>query len=139
MADAANVTKFRDGPGRDLTDVLVEGEFVDLLVQCKYGKNVVNIDLQVAVAGVRGPANRSRAAEFEYFVAIADPARNIVAKELFKARFQFADNDPRVVQLEELEPRIPLADVFKAPDYEIFIGFQLTEAELAWNRARRKN
>ncbi len=32
-ADSATVTKFRDGPGRDLTDVVSEAEIVNILVQ----------------------------------------------------------------------------------------------------------
>jgi hypothetical protein len=136
-ADSAKVTRFRDGPGRDLTDVVSEGEILDILVQCKYDKQAVNVDLQVAVGSTRGPADRSKVTEYDYFVAVVDPEQNILAKQPFHVRFEFKDNQTKLGSIEELEPHLPLKDVMKAPDYQIMIGFQLTPEELAWNREQR--
>lgn len=137
-ADSASITRFRDGPGRDLTDVVSEGEIVNILVQCKYDKKAVTVDLQIAVTGDRGPADRSRVAEFEYWIAIVDPQQNVVTKQPARVRFQFTDNRTRLGQiLSELEPYIPLADLNKGPEYQIMVGFQLTPEELAWNRSQK--
>lgn len=136
-ADAGTVTHFRDGPGRDLTDVVAEAHIVNILVQCKYDRRGVTVDLQVAIAVDRGPADRSRVAEFDYFVALVDPEQNILAKEPFRVRFEFRDNRTRLGTIEELEPRLPLADVMKGPEHQVLIGFQLTPEELAWNRSQR--
>lgn len=138
-SDAAKVTRFRDGPGRDLTDVVVEGQIQDILVQCKYSKNIVDIDLQIAVLAARGPADRTRVADFEYFVAIVDPEQNILAKEPFKVRFQFSDNRTQLGKVEEIAPHLPLPDPSKADTYRIVVGFQLTPEELAWNRSQSQN
>lgn len=136
-SDAAKLTRFKDGPGRDLTDVVVEGQIQDILVQCKYDKKMVDIDLQIAVLAARGPADRSRVAEFEYWVAIVDPQNNILRKEPFKVRFDFTDNRTRLGTVESIEPKLPLADIKTAPDYQIVVGLQLTPDELAWNRSQR--
>jgi hypothetical protein len=137
-ADSASVTRFRDGPGRDLTDIIVEGEIVNILVQCKYDKKSVTVDLQIAVTGDRGPADRGRVAQFDYWVAILDPQQNIIAKQPGQVRFEFKDNRTRMGQiLNEFEPYIPLADIQQAPSYQIVVGFQLTAEELAWNRSQK--
>ena len=136
-ADSATVTRFRDGTGRDLTDVVSEAEIVNILVQCKYDPKGVTVDLQVAIAGGRGPADRSRVADFDYFVAIIDPQQNIVQKQPFRVRFEFPDNRTRLGIIEELEPRVPLSDAFEGPKYQLMVGFQLTPDELAWNRSQR--
>lgn len=137
-ADSASITRFRDGPGRDLTDVVAEGEIADMLIQCKYDKRSVTVDLQIAIAGDRGPADRSRAAEFDYWIAILDPQQNVVTKQLAKVRFQFTDNRTRLGQiLSDFEPYIPLADLKQGPEYQIVVGFQLTPEELAWNRSNK--
>jgi hypothetical protein len=137
-ADSASVTRFRDGPGRDLTDVVAEGEIVNILVQCKYDKRAVTVDLQIAIAGDRGPADRSRTAEFEYWIAIVDPQQNVVTKQPARVRFQFTDNRTRLGQvLNEFEPYIPLADLKQGPEYQILVGFQLTPEELTWNRKQK--
>ncbi len=137
-ADSASVTRFREGPGRDLTDVVAEGEIVNILVQCKYDKRAVTVDLQIAIAGDRGPADRTRIADFEYWVAILDPQQNIVTKQPARIRFQFTDNRTRLGQVvSEFEPYIPLADLKQATEYQIIVGFQLTAEELAWNRSQK--
>jgi hypothetical protein len=135
LSDASKVTRFQ-GAGRDLTDVVNQGEILEIGVSCKYEKNAVVLTLQVAVAGQRGPADRTRKADFEYFVAILDPAGNIVTKEPFRVNFDFPPNRERLAIVDELEPRIPLKDLAQGPGYGVRVGFQLTQDELDWNRKR---
>jgi hypothetical protein len=137
-ADSASITRFRDGPGRDLTDIVAEGEIANILLQCKYDKKSVTVDLQIAMIGDRGPADRSRVAEFDYWVAILDPQQNIVTKQPGKVRFEFKDNRTRMgLVLSEFEPYIPLADLKTATEYQILVGFQLSADDLAWNRSQK--
>jgi hypothetical protein len=138
IGDGASVTKFREGTGRDLTDVTAQAEIVDVAVDCNYDRRGVDVALQVAIAVQRGPADRSRAAEFDYFVAVADPQRNILAKEIFHVGFRFPQNQQRVGTVEEIEPRIPLKARADGVDYQIIVGFQLTPEEIEWNRTRKR-
>jgi hypothetical protein len=137
IGDGSSVTKFREGPGRDLTDVVAEGQIVDVAVECGYDRSGVDVALQVAITATRGPADRSRNAEFAYFVAITDAQRNILAKEVFQVRFEFPPNQQRVGQVDEIEPRIPLKDRAEGVSYQIVVGFQLTPEEIEWNRTQR--
>ncbi|HEX2116887.1 MAG TPA: hypothetical protein VHM01_20990 [Alphaproteobacteria bacterium] len=137
ISDGSTVTKFREGTGRDLTDVVMQGEIVDVAVECDYDRRGVDVALQVAIAATRGPADRSRVAEFDYFVAIADPQRNILAKEVFRVRFQFQQNQARTGIVEDIEPRIPLKSRAEGVEYQIIVGFQLTPEEIEWNRNQR--
>lgn len=137
ISDGATVTRFREGTGRDLTDVTAQGQIVDVAVACDYDRRGVDVALQVAIAAVRGPADRSRVAEFDYFVAVADPQRNILAKEVFRVGFRFPQNEQRVGTVEEIEPRIPLKARADGVDYQIVVGFQLTPEEIEWNRTQR--
>jgi hypothetical protein len=141
LPDANVMVLFRDGPGRDLTDVIAQAQIVDVAVACEYSAARrppgVTLDLQVAVAAERGPADRARRATLPYFVAILDGDQNIVAKEYFEARFEFPDNRTRVGRVDEFEPRIPLRSNFDGPSYRVMVGFQLTPDQLAWNRRQR--
>lgn len=141
LPDANTLVLFRDGPGRDLTDVLAQAQIVDVAVGCQYAAGRrgpgVTLDLQVAIAAERGPADRSRRAALPYFVAILDGDQNIVAKEYFEARFEFPDNRTRVGRVDELEPVIPLRSNFDGPSYRVMVGFQLNPDQLAWNRRQR--
>ncbi len=135
-ADAANITHFRDGPGRDLTDVVAAGHIQNFLIQCKYSKKDVDIDLQIAITADRGPADRTRAADFDYWVAVVDPDRKVLQRTPFRVHFEFADNVTHLGTIEQIEPIIPLKDVMKGPNYQIWMGFQLTEDQLKWNRSQ---
>lgn len=137
ISDGSTITKFREGTGRDLTDVVAQGEIVDVAVDCDYDRRGVDVALQVAIAATRGPADRSRAAEFDYFVAVADAQRNILAKEVFRVQFKFAPNEQRTGTVDEIEPRIPLKSRADGVEYQIIVGFQLTPEEIEWNRTRR--
>ena len=136
-SDAATVTRFREGPGRDLTDVISQAEIGGVLLNCKPQKEAVDIDLQIAVNAIRGPADRSRVAEFSYFVALVGPDQNILVQEPFTVRFDFRDNRTQLVTREEIAPHLPLSDPRQASSYRIWIGFQMTPEELAWNRSQR--
>jgi hypothetical protein len=141
VPDANVMVLFREGAGRDLTDVVAQAQIVDVAVTCEYSAARrppgMTLDLQVALAAERGPADRARRATLPYFVAILDGDQNIVAKEFFEARFEFPDNRTRVGRVDELEPRIPLRSNFDGPSYRLMIGFQLTPDQLAWNRRQR--
>lgn len=139
-ADAAKITRFRDGPGRDLIDVISEGQIQNILVDdCKYEKNTVDVrNFQIALVADRGPADRTHVADFEYFVAVVDPQDKILKKQQFKVHFDFKDNRNHLgTVVNDIDVRIPLHDVLKGPQYQIVVGFQLTPDELAWNRSQR--
>jgi hypothetical protein len=137
--DASRITVFRDGSGRDLTDVLSAGNIQNILIQCRYDKNAVDIyNFQIAMTADRGAADRSKAADYEYWVAIVDPDRKILVRKTYNQHFDFAGNLTHVgVVASDFELRIPMKDVMKAPDYQIIVGFQLTPDQLAWNRSQR--
>ena len=133
--DLGTTLRFRDGPGRDLSDVVYAAQLRDITGECVYDRRGgVRVDMNVVVLGERGPAAQpgSRSGEVEYFVAILDPRETILAKERFTSRLDFAPGQERVAIREELEQRIPLPQGTSAQDYRILVGFQMNpdEAEL---------
>ena len=136
LKDAAAVTKFRPGPGRDLTDVVYQARLVNLKATCKYGKKGVTVEMTVALIAERGPAIRTSKATLEYFVAITGPDGDILAKELFATPVTFPNNVTRARVADELQQIIPLARGASAANHRIIVGFQLQRDELEYNRQR---
>jgi hypothetical protein len=136
--EVANLTRFREGGGRDLTDVVFEAGIADVQIACDYGSRGASIQLNVVVGAERGPANRSPTASVPYFIAIGDPDRNILAKEVFSSTVTFLPNQSRAYNTEETEETIPLPKGRSAERYGIVIGLQLTPEELEYNRNRRQ-
>lgn len=145
LSEAATLTKFAAGPGRDLTDVDYEAKIVDIRYGCTFTENENDTPiLAVAVAPVfeanRGPANSDRQARIRYFVAIADPQRTILNKKTFDLQVAFPGNRSRVTVSPDDPPvtiDIPPVAGRSGPDYHVFVGLQLTPAELEFNRRRQ--
>jgi hypothetical protein len=135
LADAGAATIFRDGPGRDLTDIVAVLRIADVVVDCRRERRGVTVDLQVAVTAERGPANRSGRHDADYFVAVVDAQGNVLQRESFRIGFAWPENRLRVGSVEDLEPRIALASPDRAGEYRIWVGLQLTAEQLAWNRS----
>jgi hypothetical protein len=136
VAEARAVTRFT-GQGRDLTDVLFEAQFQDVVLVCEYDDGVVEVDMQIRIIAADGPANRGRNIRITYFVAIATLDRKIVAREEFEIEVPFEGNRTRVIAVEEVSPRIPLPPGRSGADYVIYVGLALTPAELRYNQENR--
>ena len=134
VSDATTLSKFRDGPGRDLTDVRYQVRLVDVLSRCRYDRTGVTVEMITAFALELGPANPDRNAAFPFFVAITDASNEIIAKRIFTSSLAFPSNVGYVEHREELRQRIPLPKGGGAADYQVIIGLQLTQDELEYNR-----
>lgn len=132
------MTQYRDGPGRDLTDVVLETRFGEMSGACEYDENSVEVDLLVAIEAARGPANVERTGRFDYFVAITDPQGKVLNKRIFPVELSFERNQNRIRVVEELTQRIPLSNLRAGPDYRILLGFQIAEDQLEDNLRRQQ-
>ncbi len=138
VQDAAALTRFRPGPGRDPTDMLVQAEIGQVQLVCASRRDRVDVDLVVQIAVAEGPALAKvapdRTVKVDYFVAIVGPGNAIVAREVFSADFRFAGNRTRLVSKEELSQRIPLAQPGAGSAYQIAVGLVLSREEVDFNR-----
>ncbi len=95
------------------------------------------ITIAVRLAAARGPADRDRRADFRYFVALTDLARNVLSKQNFDVAINFPGNLSRVAVTDTpVDITIPLAADQRGADFQVFLGFQITEREMEFNRRR---
>ena len=137
LGHAGNMTKFRDGPGRDVTDVEFRARIVNFLGSCDHTDSGIEAELFVEVAVQRGPANRSREASFEYFVAIPKFHPAPAGKKTLPVTVKFEENKSRLVYRDQVLIEIPLGDKDVAANYDVYLGFQLSAEQLEFNRRRR--
>lgn len=138
VGDARTLSLYAPGPGRDLTDVTFEAAIGARVTACEYDKNKLTSQLRVEIIAQRGPADRSRRGTFEYFVVIADQDQNILAKERFTMAIDFPGNRTRVGVFEELDQTIHLKAGETGDNYDIYVGFQLSDDQLRENRDRAR-
>ncbi|WP_236024758.1 hypothetical protein [Arenibaculum pallidiluteum] len=137
LRDASEVTEFRQGAGRDLTDVLSRAAVVDFSGNCRPEQGRVTVDFRLVLGAERGPAWQGQQPTYQYFVAVADQQGQVLSKQLFDAPMQFAEGQSRTGSIEELSQTIPLPENRRAQDYQVFVGFQLTPDQVRFNRSNR--
>lgn len=139
LADAQNMTAFRPGPGRDLTDILYEGAIVGVAANCGEGDvGNVEVDVDVHLDLAVGPAAEDQVGHWEYFIVVADPERRLVAKRVFQVDLQFEQAVFRTTTVEEVSTHIAYAPWPDAGEFRIFVGFQLTREQLDYLRTRKR-
>jgi hypothetical protein len=132
--ETSTLTRFRDGSGRDLTDVVFDASIRNAKIDCTYSSKGASIELGVILAAERGPAATARTATIPYFIAIVDPDRNILAKEVFTTTLTFPPNVSQTAVMDQSQETIPLPKNKSAETYGIVVGMQLTPDEIDYNR-----
>jgi hypothetical protein len=143
LGDAEQMVRFRDGPGRDILDISYSGRLSRVFADCEYEMNkdrtgVMAVRVYVAIEAERGPANRDRVAPYRYFVTLTDSKREPVAKNVFELTAQFPGNVTRMVLTDDtVEMKVPIRSGQSGRDFTIFVGFQLSDEQLEFNRRTR--
>lgn len=143
LADASDMTRFQEGAGRDVVDVLYGGRILDVIGACEHDidkttkAGSMTMELSPVVAVERGPADRSRVANFDYFVVLLDAQRRPVSRNVFTMKVQFEGNVTRIQHTDApVTLNVPLKAGETGRSYEILVGFQLSKEDLEFNRTR---
>jgi hypothetical protein len=102
---------------------------------CHSEKGGVRVDTAISFFVARTDP-QFRGADFTYFVAISDRAQNIVAKENFALRVDFAQKQDRIRVTDTITEHLPLKDPANAGSYVVLVGLQLSQQQLDTNRQR---
>ena len=141
LSDAALITRYVKGSGRDIIDVDFTGKIVGIKGKCSYdfdsdsGEGTVGIDVIAKFKMKRGAANKSRQADFQYFVSIVDDDGNILEKQTFTFSGKYLKNRFSVKKADSpIKLSIPLGGGKTGQDFTVYVGFQLSQEELKFNR-----
>jgi hypothetical protein len=138
LADAGQVTLYRPGPGRDLTDVVFEAKMEELKGACSYNGQRLRVQAKINIVAARGPAATGGKVNFPFFVAVTDSEQNVLAKQVFDSVIEIPDGRRRAGVFEEMEQIVLLNEGETGSDYEVIVGFQLSQEQLDRNRRRRR-
>lgn len=139
-ADTGDIVRFRTPDSRDLTDLVVEARITSLGGTCTLinRRTAVQVTLSMGVEATRGPAAPGRTLQLPYFVAVTGPNEEILDKAVYSLAVEFPANTQRArMRGEEVRLTLPVSATQDPAAYRVFVGFQLTESELALNRSRQ--
>lgn len=144
LGEPSELTRFRDGPGRDPTDILFEARIVRVAGECAYDQDggEIEVELNVAMEVTRGAASTDGKVSYRYFVAVSEwtpdggtePA--VHSREAFEVEARIPSGRRGLRYQDLLEVAIPRPDGRKVQNYVLYLGFELTRDELAHNRKK---
>ncbi len=133
-AATARLVAFRPGPSRGSGDMTLDGLLAKAVASCRVADGRLTVQLRLEFEIRRGPANQNRRADLAYFVALTDDRGGIRDKWIFPAEAAFGER-ARLRLPEELELVIPLTRGSAPTGHRIYVGFQLSQEQLRYNRA----
>ncbi|GAB5458744.1 MAG: hypothetical protein Hens3KO_17740 [Henriciella sp.] len=129
-----------EGEGIGFSNIQYTGEIVDVRLFCRYaGSDPVEAEIEIDFAFGQGPKATSDQHDYTYWVAVTRRSGKVLGKQYFTVRADFKDSP--ITAAEELlqDIVIPRADEsVSAANFEVLVGFDLTEEQLAFNKAGRR-
>jgi len=135
LDQAGTITKFAPGT----QNVMFTAEITDMKLKCEVeapAMTQLTVEVDATFVFRRGPAMQGDSVEVPYFVVITDRRGNLLTKQEFKVRARFG-NAAQVQVTDGTWTLYRLARAGSGLAFETWLGFQLTEAELAYNRTQR--
>ncbi|MBN34443.1 MAG: hypothetical protein CMM46_06630 [Rhodospirillaceae bacterium] len=135
--EASRLTQYAPGDGRDMLDIRYDAKIGTVEWVCEFHaeENRVDVEVRFGVLALRGPAAESSVARLPYFVAVADPQGEIMAKQVFAIESEFPGNALEIGHVETVFQHLHYASLSQAQSYTVYIGFQLTPKQLQDVRA----
>ncbi len=140
LYDAHRMVEFTDVEER-YANVGYTGEILNIRSQCSYyDERPIIANLEIDFGFGRGPSASGDRFIYEYFVAITRVNIGVVEKQVFPLTIEFEEGQDRVYMTETIEAiSIPRANAeTSGANFEILVGFELTDEELAYNRSGRR-
>ena len=136
LADTASHTLFRPGAPTDLSGEVLTARLTDFKTGCTFDKQAGSTysDVTLSFRATRPPSADAAHYSLDYFITVSSEVR-ILDKKMYRVSFDFAPG-ATVATAEESPPRVTvnLERGHQPADYQLLAGFQLTEAELNYNR-----
>lgn len=139
LDDVGELVRFANATPSGPTDVVFRTRMKQVSGFCDVNESLVEMELNTSMETVRGPSNKSGEAKFTYFVAILDKDKKVLSRIKFPMIAQFKSRETKLDFTEALTVTIPRKKGDLPKDYLVYLGFEMTPAELAYNRKRKKN
>ena len=134
MPDLDSITDMRG------TDIVTQTSLSSISSTCDTKDLNTTVRLNLGFKSKLGPAGVKDASSeanysIPYLIAVISPKGEIISKDIFAVSLTYKKGQTEMSYNDILEQIIPLEKAGTASQYKIMIGFQLSEPQLAFNRA----
>ncbi|MEQ9314440.1 MAG: hypothetical protein RLN72_01235 [Henriciella sp.] len=139
LYDASRIVETRGG-GQNYPDIAYTGEITGVELFCRYIEDrPLRAEVEIDFAFGKGPQAASNSHSYTYWIAVTRRSSKVLAKQYFTVDANFAggviDGRREVIQ-EIIIPRVD--ETISGANFEVIVGFDLTEEQLAFNREGRR-
>ncbi|HCX14541.1 MAG TPA: hypothetical protein DGZ24_04420 [Rhodospirillaceae bacterium] len=134
----ATMTKFRDEVSQDLSDVEYQGKIIGFKGECVFYEEEVEVLLDIDFQIISGPAAQAGPVSLYYFAAIPQFFPTLSGKKVFEIqrRLTGGATSPQSFTESNVSVKIPLKEKQPAASFDVYLGFQLSDEQLQFNRLR---
>jgi hypothetical protein len=136
LDDPGQIVRFKPNTAKGPGDLVFHLKMKTFSGECEFDEKEIALDLRVSMEALRGPANEKGRAEFVYFVAILGLDKKVLVRQDFPIIVEFDGNDTQMNFTEDVTIYIPRRKNDSTSDYLVYLGYEMTEEELAYNRRR---
>ncbi len=132
----ASMTKFKDGSSRDLSNVEFQVKVVGFQGECTMSDDEVEVVLDVDFQITSGPAAQAGPMSFYYFAAIPQFFPQPDGKRVFEIQrsLKGGATAPQTLTESNVSIKIPLKEKQPAASFDVYLGLQLSDEQLEFNR-----
>ena len=132
----ASLTKFKDGPGRETSDVEYRADITGFKGECDYGKDKVEVTFNIDFAVTGGAAAKGGTAPLYYFVAIPQFFPDTSGKRVVQveAKLPARSAQRQTFSESDVHVTIPFKKDETGASFDVYVGFQVDAAQLEFNR-----
>jgi hypothetical protein len=119
------------GERPDPSQLVAKARMQTIRGDCGYREDGIDIAFNLHITATRGKRLGSQVS-FPYFIAIIDPAEQVLSRQLTTVSFSFKDGEKTAQTDEPLHVFIPLSKtaIMAGPDYRVLTGFKLPNDQL---------
>jgi len=131
-----SITEFNDPAKTNDNLIVSKFKITDSNTLCETDGEFVSMQIDLTFEGNIGPAavrsgNDKVFFSYPYFVEVKDLDGNQLAQEVFAASATYERNETKKKMLETIRQNLPL-EKGTAP-YQVYVGFSLTDEQIAYN------
>ncbi len=137
--DLARLVDFHTGDSHKESNIASEVEITNVRNTCRVENNALVMQIDIDLSGKTGPKARIKSNDqpnfaYPYFVAVTDSTGIVLSKEIFAAPVSYGRKENTNAHTETIFQNMPFPDASSGKTYNVIVGFQLDETQLAYNR-----
>jgi len=140
LDQTGELVRFAPGGTTTVNNLDFQAEIKVTRMECGYTDElltVLEVNMDLEIAAVRGPANTSREAELQYFVAITDVRGTILNKQVFDVDMDLGPVGETVTEAESIWQKYDFQRGQSGEAYRVWTGFQMNDRDLEISRLLR--